>query len=143
MQQRRTKMNKVILIGRLCKDHDIRQTQEGTMVLSNTIAVSRDYKNANGEYGTDFINFVSWKASAELIAKYFKKGDRIGLVGKWQTRTYQAQDGTNRYVNELMVENIEFLQEKREPAQPQAQQDKNPFANAETKFEIDDDDLPF
>ncbi len=133
-------MNKVILIGRLCKDHDVRKTQGGTKVLSNTIAVTRDYKNVNGEYETDFINFIAWKASADLIAKYFQKGDRIGLVGKWQTRTYQAQDGTNRYVNELMVENIEFLQEKREPAQHAVE--SNPF-DPESQFNINNDDLPF
>lgn len=106
-------MNQVILIGRLSKDVTIRQTQDGSSVASGTIAVQKKYKNKDGEYEANFINFVAFKTTADLIARYFQKGDRIGLIGTWENRTYQAQDGTNRYVNEVFVENIEFLQEKR------------------------------
>lgn len=107
-------MNQVILIGRLTKDVTIRQTQDGSSVASGTIAVQKKYKNKDGEYEANFINFVAFKATADLIARYFQKGDRIGLVGTWENRTYQDQDGTTRYVSEVFVENIEFLQEKRE-----------------------------
>lgn len=107
-------MNQVILIGRLTKDVTIRQTQDGSCVASGTIAVQKKYKNKDGEYEANFINFVAFKTTGELIAKYFQKGDRIGLIGSWENRSYQAQDGTNRYVSEVFVENIEFLQEKRE-----------------------------
>ena len=107
-------MNQVILIGRLSKDVTIRQTQDGSAVASGTIAVQKKYKNKDGEYEANFINFVAFKTTADLIARYFQKGDRIGLVGTWENRTYQAQDGTTRYVSEVFVENIEFLQEKRE-----------------------------
>lgn len=115
-------MNKAILIGRLTKDVIAQQTQQGTTYLFNTIAVQRDFKNQNGEYDTDFINFVAHRQTAELIAKHFKKGDRIGLVGRWQVRTYTNNDNINVYVNELVVNEIEFLQEKKEQPQAQAQQ---------------------
>lgn len=115
-------MNKVILIGRITKDIELNQTQNGTAFVSNSIAVNRNYKNSDGSIATDFINFVAYRTNAELIANYVKKGDRIGLTGSWNVRSYQNQQGQTQYVNELLVENIEFLQDK-----PQQKNQPNPF----------------
>lgn len=140
-------MNKVILIGRITKDIELNQTQNGTAFVSNSIAVNRNYKNSDGSISTDFINFVAYRTNAELIANYVKKGDRIGLTGSWNVRSYQNQQGQTQYVNELLVENIEFLQDKpqqknqpnpfQQPQQPQKQQGQHSYAST---FE---DNLPF
>ena len=164
-------MNKCILVGRLASDLTVRQTADGSPVTSGSIAVTKKFKDQNGERGANFINFVSFRNTANALATYVRKGDRVGLIGSWETRSYQAQDGTTRYVNELFVEEIEFLQDKREeqqqyqqggyyqqqapsrqaPArQPQYQQQApvqqyqdDRFANVEKQFEVSDEDLPF
>lgn len=152
-------MNKIILIGRLTKNPELSSTQSGTTYLMNSIAVNRNYTNQNGEREADFINFIAYRATAELISKYFIKGDRIGLEGRLQVRNYTDRDGNNRTASEVIVESIEFLQDKREqkPAynddpyanygnqnQRNNYQPKNdPFANTPNQFEILDDDLPF
>lgn len=124
-------MNRVILIGRFTQDHTVRTTEGGTMVLNNTIACQRDKDN------TDFINVVAFGKTAETIEKYFKKGERIGIEGSIRTTKYQAQDGTNRYNTSVMVDRIEFLNDKpKEPEQPKPRVANNPFG-------ISDDDLPF
>ena len=130
-------MNKVILIGNLVKDNELRQTQTGTNVVTNSIAVRRNYKNQAGEYDSDFINFVAYRTTADLLTQYFKKGDKIGLSGRWQNRTYQNQAGQTIYVSELIVEDIEFIQQKRE--QPAAKPNPKP----QYDDDIASDDLPF
>lgn len=127
-------MNKCILIGRITKDVELKKTPTDVSVVSNTIAVTRNFKT-NGEYESDFINFVAYRTTADLITKYCKKGDRIGLTGRWQNRSYDNQNGVKVYVSELIVEDIEFLQEKKEPKQEEPKQN-NPF-------DIPTDDLPF
>lgn len=123
-------MNKVILIGRLCQDTQLQRANE-LAYTRNTIAVQRSFKNANGEYDTDFINFTAYRLTAELIVNHFKKGDRIGLIGEWRTNKYQDQSGQTRVSNELVVNEIEFLQEKREqePPLPQTYDTKPSFNN--------------
>lgn len=123
-------MNKVILIGNIVKDIEMKQTNSGLNVVANTIAVKRNYKNANDEYESDFINFVAFKNNAELISQYFTKGNRIGLTGSWQTRNYENNQGQKVYVNELIVDGIEFLQTNKKTTK------------IEDPFEIEDD-LPF
>ena len=129
-------MNKVILSGKLVKDCEVRTTDSGNNVVSNSIAVKRDFKNANGEYDTDFIKFVAWSGSAEYLAKYSMKGDKVLITGRWQTRKYQAQDGTNRTVNEVVVESVELLtsHDNQEQKKPEPKDEVN---------EINEDDLPF
>ncbi len=105
-------MNKVILIGRVTKDTELTTTTNGINVAKNTIAVNRKFRNANGEYEADFINIVAWRNVADLLNKYVKKGDRIGVVGSVQTRKYDAADGTRRYVTEVVVDELEFLENK-------------------------------
>lgn len=126
-------MNKVILIGNIVKDVELRQTQSGTSVVANTIAVRRNFKNQAGEYESDFINFIAYRTTAELITQYFTKGDKIGLTGRWQNRTYKNQNDQTVYVSELIVEDIEFLQTKKE----------KPEEKIDLGYDITDDDLPF
>lgn len=105
-------MNKVILIGRVTKDTELTTTTNGVNVAKNTIAVNRKFKNADGEYEADFINIVAWRNVANLLNNYVKKGDRVGVAGSIQARSYDAQDGTKRYVTEVVVDELEFLENK-------------------------------
>src|SRR5574344_492465 len=102
-------MNKTILIGNLTKDAEISNTTSGVAVSKFTIAVKRDYKNADGEYETDFINCVAWRKLDENVSKYLTKGKKIAVIGSIQTRSYDAQDGSKRYVTEVIAEEIELL----------------------------------
>ena len=90
-------MNRVCLIGRLTKDTELRATPNGTYTTSNTIAVNRNFKNANGEYDADFINIVAWRNTAEFLCKYAKKGSLVGCEGRIQTRTYEDTDGKKTF----------------------------------------------
>lgn len=128
-------MNKVELTGNIVKDIDYRKTPDGVAVVSNTIAVRKDYKNDKGEYGTDFINFVAWRGNAEYLRQYAKKGDRAEIVGTWQVRQYQTDKGENKTVNELIVENITVFSKKET-------EEKFTYKDA-MKNEINDNDLPF
>ena len=123
-------MNIVTLIGRNTKDLELKQTKSGKSVVSFTLAVNKDFKNENGEYDADFIDCVAFEKRAEAIAKYVRKGDRFGITGKISTRTYQRNDGSNAKAVEIIVENFEFLEPKKDNA---------------PKWEDlgDDDELPF
>ena len=104
-------MNKVILIGRLTKDPDLRYTQSGTAVANFTLAVNRRY-NPNGEQEADFINCVAWNKGAEFVAQYFQKGKQMALEGRLQVRSYDGDDGKRRWVTEVVVEQMEFVGSK-------------------------------
>lgn len=105
-------MNKVILSGNLCQDIELKQTQTGKSVLTNCIAVQREYKNESGNYESDFINIVVWGVQAEYLHRYASKGDRCELVGRWNVRKYTANDGTNRTVSECVVESIKVFRKQ-------------------------------
>lgn len=140
-------MNQVNLTGRLTKDVEVRYTQSGKAVGSGTIAVTRRFKNAEGNTESDFIQYVVWGKSAETLSQYTSKGTLIALTGSWQTRSYEKDDGTRVYVNELNVENFDFLEKKSDSQQsaPKSQA-PDPFANQgnkPNKLDISDDDLPF
>ena len=107
-------MNKVLLVGRLTKDPELRTTQSGIAVARFTIAVNQNFTNRNGERGTDFINCVVWERQAANIAKYCHKGSLVSAEGRITTRSYDAQDGTKRYVTEVTCENVNFLSTKSE-----------------------------
>lgn len=126
-------MNKVILTGNLCKDVAIAETPNGKEVVENCLAVRRKYKNANGEYDTDFINIVVWGASAKYLNNYAKKGDRVELVGEWRVNKYTDSDGTQRVTNKCVVDEITAISNK--PKEEQQQQVK--------LEEIDGSDIPF
>ena len=102
-------MNKVILIGRLARDPEMRTTPSGVATTSFTIAVQRNYANAQGDREADFISCVAWRKQAENIAKYCSKGSQVAVEGRIQTRNYDAQDGTKRYVTEVIADNVSFL----------------------------------
>ena len=146
-------MNKVLLIGRLAKDPELRYTQSGTAVANFTLAVNRRY-NPNGEQEADFINCVAWRQTAEFITRFFRKGNRIALQGSLQSRKYTANDGSNRTVYEVVIDNAEFCEPKGGQSAAPApgydsqipQQPKPAFSTASTgDFEeiLSDEELPF
>lgn len=106
-------MNKVTLIGRLTADPEFRTTANNTSVSSFTLAVDRRFKDANGNKQTDFIKCVAWKTTADFIVKYFKKGNKMALVGSLQVRSYE-QDGQKRTISEVIVDEVEFCESKAE-----------------------------
>lgn len=106
-------MNKIILIGRMTKDIEIRYTQNQKEVGNFDLAVNRNYKSANGEYDTDFFKCIAWGNLAKTIHTYTSKGSQIAIEGRVENRTYQANDGTNRYVTEVVVEGMQLLDSKK------------------------------
>ena len=155
-------MNKAILIGRLTKDPELRTTPTGRNVCQFSVAVSRNFTNANGEREADFINCVVWDKQAENLVKYQKKGNQIAVEGRIQTRNYEDKDGKKIYVTEVFVSNVTFLDSKgsndsvnnleEPPVKPGSitteQIDSmptanDPFANFGNEVQINDDDLPF
>ena len=107
-------MNKVIMIGRTTRDIEFKTTQSGTSVVEFDIAVKRTFKNANGEYESDFFKCVAYNKTAEKVSNYVKKGDLIAVDGKLQTRNYTDREGKKVYVTEIIAENVEFLQGKKQ-----------------------------
>ena len=106
-------MNKVILVGNLCKDIELKYTINGNATMSNTLAIKNDFKNANGEYDNEFVNVVFWKQNAEFLNKYAEKGNKLLVEGRITTRSYDKQDGTKGYITEVMAEKIEILNTKK------------------------------
>ena len=145
-------MNKAIIIGRLTKDPEMRTTTSGVNSTTFTVAVSRNYTGANGERETDFLNCVAWRKQAENIAKYCTKGTQVAVEGRIQTRSYDAQDGTKRYVTEIIADNVTFLSTKGgassadnnfvgdESATTDISED--PFKDFGDEVALSDDDLP-
>lgn len=130
-------MNKAILIGRITKDIELKKTTSGKSVATFTLAVNRDFKNADGNTEADFINCVAFEQRAETISKYVHKGDKFGVVGKINTRTYD-KNGSKVYVTEVIVENFDFLESKKEKSV-----DVQPDDYEDIGETITDDDLPF
>lgn len=131
-------MNKVILIGRLAGDIESRTTQSDIAQCSFRLAVQRRFANAQGVREADFIPIVCWRQTAEFAAKYLAKGRRVAVEGSLQTRSYDAQDGSKRYVTEVIADNVEFCDSKPEAAQSGAQAAQEGFTPLP-----DDDELPF
>ena len=128
-------MNIVTLIGRTTKDLECKRTTSGKAVCSFTLAVNKDYKNADGKQEADFIDCVAYEGRAEAISKYVHKGDKLAVTGKINTRTYTRQDGSNAKVFEIKVEGFEFLESKKEAT-------KEDVAPNFEEVAVDDD-LPF
>ena len=130
-------MNKVILMGRLTKDPDIRYTQTNNiMVASFSLAVNRRFTK-EGEQQADFINIVTWNKTAEFVSKYFKKGQQVAVVGRIQTRNYEDDKGIKHYITEVIAEEVYFADSKKEGT-IETTQTQNEFAPIQ-----DDDILPF
>lgn len=107
-------MNKVILMGRLTKDVEMRQTPNGVSLARFSIAVTRRFKNSNGEYDADFINCIAWRKTGEFIARYFQKGSMMAVVGSIQTRSWDGNDGKKQYAAEVIVDEAYFTGSKSE-----------------------------
>lgn len=105
-------INRVVLVGRLTKDPDLRYTPSGIAVANFNIAVNRPFSNQQGEREADFINCVVWRQPAENLAKYISKGNLIGVDGRIQTRTYDDNDGKRVFVTEVVADSVQFLEPK-------------------------------
>lgn len=150
-------MNKIIITGNLCKDIDLRYTPSNVAVIQNTVAVRNDFKNANGDYDSEFINIVVWRQSAEFLSKYAAKGSKVFVEGRLTNRSYDKQDGTKGYITEIVADKVELLGSKKDgerPApeytgqveQPEQQEQKvetDPFAEFGDEVVLTDDELPF
>lgn len=130
-------MNKVFLIGRLTKDPELRFTSgSGTAVATFGLAVERSYKGQDGERQVDFINVVVWRKLAEHVANNLSKGRLIAVSGSIQSRKYQAQDGTNRYITEIVSEEVKFLDWGKDKT-------SNETSGDDEFFPTDDTEIPF
>ena len=162
-------MNKVVIVGRLTRDPDLRYPSTNVPVANFTVAVNRPFENQNGERVADFINVIVWRNQAENVKKYVGKGSLVGVEGRIQTRNYDGADGKKVYVTEVVADRVEFLEsrnasqarmsgggnyvpsepqmnapEEMPPVQPTTNiEEEDPFANFGNEVEISDDDLPF
>ena len=133
-------MNKVILIGNIASDPEGRTTQSGIAQCSFRIAVQRRFKGANGERETDFLPVVCWRQTAEFAQRYLAKGRKVAVEGSIQTRSYDAQDGSRRYVTEIIADSVEAVggrDDGAQRAQSAAQDHQNRFT------EVDEYELTF
>lgn len=135
-------MNKIIITGRATKDIEQKQTTSGTSVATFSVAVKRSFKS-NGEQESDFFDCVAYSKTAELISKYVKKGDMIGIEGRLQTRNYTNREGRKIYITEIIAESVEFLQTKKQDATDTRFEETDPFKDAKFEEIKADDDLPF
>lgn len=138
-------MNKVILIGNLTRDPEISTTQSGISVCKFSLAISRRFTNAEGERETDFINIVAWRTLADNCHRFLKKGSKAAVVGMIQTRSYEGNDGTKRYVTEVVAEEVEFISTRPSDSRAFDGEEKKSSSRDEvsTLEPIDDNDLPF
>lgn len=166
-------INRVVLVGRLTKDPELRYTPSGVAMARFTLAVNRTFSNQQGEREADFINCTVWRKQAENTANYLKKGSLAGVEGRIQTGSYEGQDGKRVYTTDVVADSVQFLeprsgsgernqggqssggngqQQSSTPSyqqnQPTNQQnytrvDEDPFSNSSGPIEVSDDDLPF
>ena len=154
-------MNKVLLVGRLTRDPELRTTPSGMAVTRFTIAVSQNYTNKNGERGADFINCSAWGRQADNIAKYCRKGSLVSAEGRIRTGSYDAQDGSKRYTTEVVCDTVNFLSSRTGtqeaprddfapisndmPGMPMETADltEDPFKSFGEEITLSSDDLPF
>ena len=120
-------LNKVVLMGRLTKDPEMRYTQAQTAVTSFSLAVERDAKSRDGDREVDYINCVAWRSSAEFVEKYFHKGSMAVVAGRLQIRNWQDKDGNNRQSAEVVVDNTYFGDSKQ--TAPATEPQQNPFVD--------------
>lgn len=139
-------MNKCFLLGNLTKDPEVASTSSGIAVTKFTIACNRNYTNANGEREADFLNIVTWRGLAENCGKYLSKGSKVAVTGAITTRSYEADDGSKRYVTEIVADEVEFIKTATEstPAtDSKAKAKKNKTIAELTPIEEADNDFPF
>ena len=141
-------LNKVILIGHLTHDPELKSTPSGVSVTSFTIGVTRKYMKAGEQPQSDFINIVAWRTTAEFVTKYFRKGNAICICGSIQTRGWTANDGSKRVTTEVVADEASFVEKKSGNSLGEAEYmppARSSDADAAPKFEevAGDDDLPF
>jgi single-strand DNA-binding protein len=141
-------INRVVLVGRITKDVDLRYTQSGVAVGSFTIAVNRNFTNANGDRESDFINAVIWRKAAENFATFTGKGALVAIEGRLQTRNYENNQGQRVYVTEVAVDNFSLLESKSESEHRRQQNgssntQQRPQQQNNGDIDISDSDLPF
>ena len=138
-------MNKVELVGRLTRDPEVRTTDKQTSVARFSVAVNRQFKNAEGNYDADFIGCIAFGKTAEFIEKYFKKGMAIGVVGRIQTSNYENKDGVRVYTTDVVVDEAEFVESKSSSSGSDAAPTENQggFDDFGVIGDEDDDVLPF
>lgn len=144
-------MNRVALIGTLVRDIELKETSNGSKYTRFSIAVSRNFKNEDGEYTTDFFNIVAWRKTAEFISNYFHKGSRIAIAGKLQQEVYDDKDGNHRSNIVVVAEDVfiidkknkeEQVEKKEEPKEEDPMSD-DVFKNFGDSIEISEDDVAF
>ncbi len=149
-------LNVVVLTGRLVADPELRHTSNDLAVTSFTIAVNRRFARAGEERQTDFIDIVAWRSNAEFVCKYFRKGNLIAIEGSIQTRSYQDKDGNNRKAFEIVANNVQFVESKKDSTVDNSSgsysnptnainADDSYSSGADSDFQTTDtdDDLPF
>ncbi|MFY4776200.1 single-stranded DNA-binding protein [Metabacillus sp. RGM 3146] len=164
-------INRVVLVGRLTKDPELRYTPSGAAVATFTLAVNRTFTNQSGEREADFLNIVVWRRQAENVANFLKKGSLTGVEGRLQSRSYEDQTGKRVYVTEVVADSVQFLEpkgssggnnnsnqygsgsggqgqnpygsEQQRGNQGRTSFNDDPFANDGQPIDISDDDLPF
>lgn len=155
-------INRVVLVGRLTRDPELRVSQSNVAVTNFNLAVNRPFTDANGERGADFINCVTFRKQAENVNQYVKKGSLVGVDGRVQTRNYENKDGVRVYVTEVVCDSVQFLEPKGSNNAPDDNKndsytnaynnkqnaaagayEENPFKNSKGAVDIQDDDLPF
>ena len=157
-------MNKVVLVGRLTRDPEVRSTSSGSNTARFTVAVNRNFKNKDGQYDADFVSCVAFRNTADFVSRFFKKGSMIGLEGRIQTGSFDAQDGSKRYTTDVVVDNVEFVGGRNEgsssvpsnnsymdmpasdPIDMMPEYDiptSDPYENYDKEVSLSDNDLPF
>lgn len=150
-------MNKVVLIGRLTRDPELRYTSSNIPTVTFSLAVNRPFQNQNGVREADFINIVMWRKQAETAKKYLSKGSLIAVDGRIQTRNYDGTDGKKVYVTEVVADNFEFLESKGQRANmtsdenmdsfvqnmPTTDVKDEPYIDFGDTIELSDDDIAF
>jgi len=106
-------LNQTVIVGRLVRDPELHETENGNKVTNITLAVPRSYKNINGEYDTDYISCVLWKGVAENTVEYVKKGDLLGIKGRIQSRNIELKDESKKQIMEVVAEKVTFLSSKK------------------------------
>lgn len=162
-------INRVVLVGRLTRDPELRVSQSNVAVTNFNLAVNRPFTDANGERGADFINCVTFRKQAENVNQYVKKGSLVGIDGRLQTRNYENKEGQRVYVTEVICDSVQFLEPKESNNTSNGSNnaskgdksnsytntynnkqnaaaggyEENPFKNSKGSVDINDDDLPF
>ena len=136
-------MNKAIITGNICKNPEAFTTQSGISRSTFTVAVQRKVKNKDGKFDADFLTVVAWRQTADFCNKYLFKGRKVAVEGQIQTRSYDAQDGSKRYVTEIIADSVEALGSPNSEHTPPKEAKPAEPEGGEDFVEVDDDDLPF